>query len=96
MHVRVFVLVFSILAAGTVLMAQSSPDSLQPGPVAPGMMMQGNPAHPNDIANFGSITGSLLTIDGRPVPNAQIELHDVNTGGVVASTYYKNNGSFCL
>lgn len=94
MYVRVFVLGFSILAAGTVLMAQSSPDPLQSGSVTPGVMMQGNTLHPNEIDNFGTITGSLLTIDGRPISNAQIELQDVNTGGVVASTYSKTNGSF--
>jgi len=94
MHVRVLALVFSILAAGTVLMAQSSPDPLQPGSVAPGMAMPGNTVHPNDIDNFGTITGSLLTIDGRPIINAEIELQYVNTGAVVASTYSKTNGSF--
>lgn len=89
MHVRDLVLVFSILAAGTALLAQSSLDTLQPP-----MTMQGHAAHSSDVDNTGSITGSLLTIDGRPIRNAQIDLHDVNTGAVIASTSSKTNGSF--
>jgi predicted Zn-dependent protease len=93
MYVRVFVLTLSILAAGTVLMAQSSPDLLQPGSVVPGAV-PGNNVRQNEVDNFSTIAGCLLTIDGRPIPNANIELHDVNTGAVVASTYSKANGSF--
>jgi tetratricopeptide (TPR) repeat protein len=94
MHLRALVLIFFILAAGTALLAQSPFDTLQPGSVQPGLMMRGNASHTGDIDNLGSITGSLLTIDDRPVHNAQIELQDVNTGAFIASTTSKMNGSF--
>lgn len=88
MQVRALVLVFSILAAGTVLLAQSSINTAQPG-----VMLQGNPGHP-DVDAIGSISGSLVTLDGRPIREATVELHDANTGAVFATTYTKINGAF--
>lgn len=44
----------------------------------------------------GSITGSLRTVDDRPVPNAQVQARDLNTGRALSTTYTQANGMFEL
>jgi tetratricopeptide (TPR) repeat protein len=88
MQVRALVLVVPILVTGTLLLAQVPIDTnLHPG-------MTGNPGSSfNAVDNYGSISGSLLTVDGRPITDTQVELHDPN-GTVLAIAYSKSNGSF--
>lgn len=45
-------------------------------------------------SSFGSIMGSVVTLDGRPLRNTQIDLRDVNTGTTVSTGYSKINGAF--
>jgi predicted Zn-dependent protease len=42
------------------------------------------------------IAGSVNTLDGHPLEQARIELHDLNTGAVMGHTYSRPNGSFEL
>jgi tetratricopeptide (TPR) repeat protein len=88
MQVRALVLVVPILVTGTLLLAQAPIDTtLHPG-------MAGSPGSGfNVVDNYGSINGSILTIDGRPITDTQVELHDTN-GTVLAVAYSKANGSF--
>jgi tetratricopeptide (TPR) repeat protein len=61
---------------------------------------------PINDQNFGSMSaaaistaymaGSVNTLDGRPLDQARIELHDLNTGAVMGHTYSRSNGSFEL
>jgi predicted Zn-dependent protease len=43
-----------------------------------------------------AVIGSVNTIDGRPLDEARVELHDITTGSVVGHTYSRANGSFAL
>jgi Tfp pilus assembly protein PilF len=104
MSVRVLVFVLSILVASTVLLAQtpaiqSQDQSMSSGVMDPGTGTQTGPnMMPPGITSggfsTGSIEGSMVAIDGRPVRNSTVELHDRNTGAIVASTYTRINGSF--
>ena len=91
MHVRALVLVVPILAAGTFLLAQVPiDDSLQRnGAVA----LPGNNTY-SSVTNTGSVSGSLMTIDGRPLHDVQVVLRDAGTGTTFVSSYSKANGSF--
>lgn len=89
MHVRdLFVL--PILAASSLLLAQSPFDTPMPG------MVSANTPDLNrmNMQDLGTINGSLLTLDGRPIREAQIELHSVSNGSVIAAGYTKANGAF--
>jgi thioredoxin-like negative regulator of GroEL len=44
--------------------------------------------------NSNSISGLIRTADGRPAKDAHIEIHDRQTGHVVAQTYANSSGSF--
>ncbi|MFB3917056.1 MAG: tetratricopeptide repeat protein [Terriglobales bacterium] len=44
--------------------------------------------------NLAPITGVVRTADGHAVPNAKVEIHDMNTGATVASAYTLANGVF--
>ena len=84
-------LILPILAIGTLLFGQSAID----GSMQPGMMtMPGPGVEHNPVVDFGTLSGSLITIDGRPVREAQIEVHNVSNGTVIASGYTKTNGAF--
>lgn len=43
-----------------------------------------------------SLSGSVNTLDGRPLDQARVELHDILTGAMVGNTYSRSNGSFEL
>ena len=42
------------------------------------------------------ISGSVTTLDGSPLDQARIELHDISTGAILGHTYSRSNGSFEL
>jgi predicted Zn-dependent protease len=44
--------------------------------------------------SFGSISGVVVNLTGHPVSRAQIELHDVATGSIIASAQSAANGTF--
>ena len=93
MYRRVLVLISSILAASSILLAQISNDPMQPGTISvPGAFSTGQGQR--GLGATGSITGSLVTMTGSPVREARVELHDSSTGTVLASGYTAINGSF--
>lgn len=47
-----------------------------------------------DPANAGSITGSVTSMTNAPIANARVELRDISTGTMVASTYSQSTGKF--
>ncbi len=47
-----------------------------------------------DPTNVGSITGSVTSLKSEPIANARVELHDLATGTLVASTYSQSTGKF--
>lgn len=89
MHVRAL-FVLPILAASSLLLAQSPFNNPMPGMVTPATA---DVSHLG-IQDLGTVNGSLLTLDGRPIREAQIELHEVFNGSVIATGYTKVNGSF--
>lgn len=94
MQVRAFVFVLSTFAISSTLLAQQSPPRSFPNqPVDSGMSLAPNMDNMADMST-GSISGSLLNTDGRPVGNCSIELHELNSGSLIASTYAMINGSF--
>jgi Tfp pilus assembly protein PilF len=104
MSVRLLFSLLPILFASIVLLAQdpelqSTDQSFPPGVIQPGTDIQTEPGMiPTDVSaggySTGSIAGSIVTIDGRPVRDSEVDLHDQNTGAVVATTYTRINGSF--
>ncbi len=44
----------------------------------------------------GTITGSVRTLDGRPLANARVEARDIDTGSMSATTYTNERGMFEL
>ncbi len=102
MQVRALVVVLSILFGSLFAVAQMSTDPAVPsvGVSSTNPAISTDPTLPSrlgsssDARSFGTITGSVLTLNGQPVRNTQIELHDVNTGSIVATGYTKINGAF--
>lgn len=47
-----------------------------------------------DPTHVGSVTGLVTSINNEPVANARVELRDLATGTVVASTYSQSTGKF--
>jgi Tfp pilus assembly protein PilF len=92
MHVRAL-LVLPVLAASTLLLAQS-PMPQSPLDSGPAMTASGQPGFVHGMQDLGILSGSLVTLDGRPVREAQVELHDVTKGTVIASGYTGTAGTF--
>lgn len=79
------------LAVASLCFAQ---DGLQT-PITPGTVQQlglGGPEHGFD--KTGTITGFVLTLEGRPVRDAQMQLRDTSTGAMISQTSVRQNGSF--
>lgn len=51
---------------------------------------------PMNATSTASLSGNVLTVDGKPLRNVRIELRQPGTAEVVASTYTLPNGSFEL
>ena len=47
-----------------------------------------------ELTNLESVGGAVYTMQNTPVRNARIELRELSTGRVVASTYTQSNGKF--
>lgn len=100
MQVRALFVFLSILIVVCFATAQISSDASMPNPspgAASGVMPNGlAPAGTlaDKMGSVGSISGSVLTVDGRPLRDTQVALHDLSTGSVVAMDYTKVNGSF--
>lgn len=90
------VLFVSILLLATLAVAQR-------GPITNGTNMNGptfgrNASSPdlNNTRMSGSIYGNVTSLDDRPVANAQVELHNVDTGLIVTSVYSNDGGAFVI
>jgi predicted Zn-dependent protease len=46
--------------------------------------------------NAGNVSGSVKTLDGRPVSDARIEVKDLTNGSILTNTFSKTNGAFEL
>jgi hypothetical protein len=61
-------------------------------------MIPGNPAAAGDNErsrmDFTNIAGSLVSLDGRPIPNTEIQIQSLTSGRVLASAVTRINGSF--
>ena len=89
MHVRGFAVLLSLFAIAPLLTAQSfsTYDSPSPGNFA----STGNHHFRMDLTN---IAGSLVSLDGHPIQNTQIQLQSLTSGRVLASSVTSLNGSF--
>jgi Flp pilus assembly protein TadD len=90
MYVRGFAVVLSLFAIAPLLTAQSLS--------AYDTMIPGNPAAAGANERFRmdstNIAGSLVSLDGHPIQNTQIQLQSLTTGRVLASVVTGINGSF--
>jgi Tfp pilus assembly protein PilF len=81
---RVVVLAFALAVLSICSLAQMDPMYQRPGGDPPLL-------HSHDDAN--SISGTVITSDGKPLKDAHVELRDAS-GSVVTSTYTNAGGSF--
>ncbi len=51
---------------------------------------------PGNSMDWGSLSGTVRTSDGRPIPNVRIEVRSPSSGQVIGATYTSPNGSFDL
>jgi Flp pilus assembly protein TadD len=90
MYVRGFAVLLSLFAISPLLTAQSLSTS--------GSAIPGDPAaagnHERFRMDFANISGSLVSLDGHPIQNTQIQLQSTATGRVLASAVSSINGSF--
>lgn len=80
-------LTLSIAIVSAPLFAQVSPSQAGAGPAS-------DLPNPSSTLVTGSINGTLVSIDGRGIADARIQVKDLNTGALVVSTFSKHNGSF--
>lgn len=95
MFVRACFLVVVGVASVSLGIAQSMPMSSQgvADPLQRGYSSQSDdPSRAGDI--LGSISGVVLTMDGRPVRDVSVQLHSVATGIVVSSAISSAAGTF--
>ncbi|MGE5114800.1 MAG: hypothetical protein ACM3JB_28390 [Acidobacteriaceae bacterium] len=88
MSIRGFAVVFSLFAISLVVLAQS--------PSLPDASPESNRATmmSNTNLNCSTISGSLIGLDGRPIPDGEIQLQSLVTGTALATANSSINGSF--
>ncbi|HEU5403717.1 MAG TPA: tetratricopeptide repeat protein [Terriglobales bacterium] len=90
MHVRRFAVLLSLFAIAPLLTAQSVSVNDPANAVDAGAF--GGSHH--EIGNFTTLSGSLTSMDGSPIPNCEIQLRSSSTGRVLATGFTAVNGSF--
>lgn len=102
--------IYTVIFAAAVTLALSQPDLLRaqssrnpanignipgssslPGSSLPGSSLAGSP-----FRHFSSIDGIVQGIDGKPLKDVRVDLHDISNGTVIASAYSAAPGSFAF
>jgi predicted Zn-dependent protease len=81
-----------LVFAATFVYAQSQTRVPSSAPIGPTARF-GDPMD-TGLRTAGTINGSVLAVDGRPVADAHIELHNALTGTVIGSVYSNQSGHF--
>jgi carboxypeptidase family protein/tetratricopeptide repeat protein len=93
MYVRALVLTLSLFVSATVAICQSSiPSSSSEGIVDP--LQTGPMGAAARLDSMGSISGIVMTLSGKPINRALVELHELTTGNVIASAQSSSHGNF--
>jgi len=93
MYVRALVLSLSLFTTALAFSQVSLPNSASEAVVNPTLSGPLSSSR-SPIANMGTVSGVVLSMDGRPIDRAVVELHDIGTGTTVASVQTARSGNF--